>query len=167
MEIFNIWVTDADGNSLETVLTNSKESSAIFWKREFSADQKEIKIDLKRHRKDILGDSISTATSLQEGKSSDLSLGTLTHQHRIILAKDHCTSQIEIWMGQGAAPGSRVSRDPARKNSRGLSGGRVWSKNGLSTVFKQGYTQNDPTLQYLAVTLNGCFISEKKGTLQV
>lgn len=34
-------------------------------------------------------------------------------------------------------------------------------------VFKQDYTQNDPNLRYLEVTLNGCFILEKRHTPSV
>lgn len=80
MKIFDIWVTGVDGNSLETVPTNNKVSSAIFlcWKREFSVDQTEIKTCKKRHREDLLGDSIFTATNLQKGKSNDLSIRTST-----------------------------------------------------------------------------------------
>lgn len=34
-------------------------------------------------------------------------------------------------------------------------------------AFKQDHTQNDPTLQYLEVTLNGCFTLEKRHTPSV
>lgn len=64
-----------------------------------------------------------------EGKSSDLSLGTSAHQHQKILAEDCCTSQVLVkfkygW-GKELLLAVMISGDPAGKNSRRLSGGRV------------------------------------------